>query len=304
MTGPFVYVVRMCLSSGGRSAAAIAGLVVGVLCAACSGSTSDDDLAEEPAPTEVAVSGADASDSVDEGSAEASEASAGSEFSTTGPSQSAVAALRDGVLAEIAALAAEDRIGPIDELLASVWTQRIETPEGTYRISRTPRDAFDSGTSGDCMIGDPDGEPYRDWVCVGSDYVEVLVLDRATSEILRAYPFSGTSMSGLQLSDDAVYCFREPDGAYPDLMICRIDRTTGELRVRVWKAPDPGTGVITPWDRWAPDNWRLDVHAPDRNDATPPADRPTVLIQGQQTGWTVDTETLELYEVDCPTCSE
>jgi hypothetical protein len=74
------------------------------------------------------------------------------------------------------------------------------------------------------MISRSAGVPHRD--------ADVLHLDDA-GRILRAYPFPRVSPQWLLLTPAAVYCGRRGEADSPDAMVCRIDRATGDLRVRI-----------------------------------------------------------------------
>lgn len=163
-------------------------------------------------------------------------------------SQSLEDAARDGVVAEVAALPRAQRLNRFPEYFGPT---RLETPEGTWMISRMDMEI--PGTE-DCFLGDQAGIYGRDYVC-SYDYAELVLLDRATGDIIRAYPFPGMNPQGLLVTDDAVYCSRQGDGAYPDSMLCRIDRATLEPYVRVfpWEF-DSGFGE----DRYVPDYWVID----------------------------------------------
>lgn len=79
-------------------------------------------------------------------------------------------------------------------------------------------------------------------------------MDAAGEQILRAYPLPALPPNSLVVTDDAVYCGRYGDGALPDSMICRIDRTTLNWIVRVfpWETESALAGL------YVPDNWTID----------------------------------------------
>lgn len=154
-----------------------------------------------------------------------------------GPSQSPADARRDGVIPEVAALPRSARVHPMAS--GGNLVQRLVTPEGTWVISSLSR------VSGGCL-GNRAGQQGLDFVC---HYSEVLLLD-ASGAIVRAYPFEDLPLLELALAGEAVYCGRQGDGGFPDSVLCRIDRRTGELLVRVFPwggGPDPVSTTFTPY---------------------------------------------------------
>jgi hypothetical protein len=204
-----------------------------------------------------------------------------------GPSQSAVDAARDGIVPEVAALPDRLRLGRYPEYFGPT---RIETPEGVWMISLTDKEIPEAEG---CLLGDSSGVYGRDYGC-SYDYAEIVLLDRETGAITRAYPFPGMAPRALLVTDDAVYCIRQGDGAYPDSMLCRIDRATLEPYVRVFPSViDSAFGG----DRYVPDYWVADdpVDYVLWSNLTVVDGTPTIA------GWsgtaTVDPATLELESI-------
>lgn len=102
-------------------------------------------------------------------------------FIPTGPSQPAEDALRDGVIAELAALSFDDRV---HQYPPDFGPTRVETSEGVWIIS-VPYAVEDVYR---CELGDTAGVYGLDWICP-SEYGEILLLDSATGDIQKAYPY-------------------------------------------------------------------------------------------------------------------
>lgn len=173
-------------------------------------------------------------------------------FIPPGPSQSAEDALRDGVIAELAALSFEDRVHQYPEHFGPT---RVETSEGVWIIS-VPYAEIEAVDP--CELGEPAGVYGLDWICP-FEYGEILLLDSATGEIQKAYPFSALEPRALAVTQDAIYCIRQGDGAASDSMLCRIDRTTRDITVRVFPSDvdsifDPSLGA---WIH-VPDTWTFE----------------------------------------------
>jgi hypothetical protein len=199
----------------------------------------------------------------------------------TGPSQTAAEAARDGVLREVAALTFDQRV-EVRPPVEAGFSTRLETDEGVWIVSRMPSKS--TRLADGCGLGatdDPDAVYRRDVICT-LEYGEVLLLDHAESEIMRAFPLPGLPPQRLQLSDDAVWCARRGDGALTDGMLCRIDRDTYDWQVRVFPHPtstaftadgdarsgvDPTTGEL-----WLPDHWDMD-DSPHQHEQGPLAGR-------------------------------
>ena len=89
-----------------------------------------------------------------------------------------------------------------------------------------------------------------------NEYAEILLLDPQNGEILRAYPFPGVPPQSLQVTDDAIYCIRQGDGALGDSMLCRIDRSSLEATVRVFPS-SLDSRFTQGGDWWAPAYWTI-----------------------------------------------
>jgi hypothetical protein len=149
------------------------------------------------------------------------------------PSQSAEDARRDGIVPAVAALPLAQR--------ANVVTEAV-SDEGVWMLTRLPSTAWDEGI----IVGDTTGVQGRDWVH-GFEYAELLLVDPDRQRVLRAYPLPAVPPTSLLVRPDAVYCAQQGDGALPDSMLCRVDRRTFALTVRVFphettpaQAPRPG----------------------------------------------------------------
>lgn len=165
---------------------------------------------------------------------------------TTGPSQTAAAAERDGVIPAVAALPVVERAVP------TTW---FDTTEGTWALTEMPLPDRGEG-SYDCTVGDPDGVWGTDWVC-SDEYGEVVLVDD-DGRIERAYPMPGSVPTWITATDDAVYAGRSGDGGAPDSTIVRIDRETLEAEVLVFPAQDGLLGVAFPNWSMAPDGTDID----------------------------------------------
>ena len=143
---------------------------------------------------------------------------------------------------------------PVDRRISVV--ARLDAPEGTWVISRLP-----SGVGGeDCVLGDPASVRGRDFVC-DAEYGELVLMSRRESEVLRAFPFPGVRPQTLLLTAAAVYCGRQGDGALPNSMLCRIDRSSLGSTVRVFASP-LDSGFAEDGSRYVPASWAID-HPPD-----------------------------------------
>lgn len=141
-------------------------------------------------------------------------------------SQSATDASRDGVVAALAALSLEDRV----DVQAA-----IPAPEGVWVVSR-PGTGAEEAADG-CRLG-PDGGRYPSEMICTFEYGEVLLLDESQERIIRAFPLPALPPDFLAITDDAVFCARNGSGGLPDSMLCRIDRDTFEMSVRVFPSED------------------------------------------------------------------
>ncbi|MCB9388045.1 MAG: PASTA domain-containing protein [Acidimicrobiia bacterium] len=148
-------------------------------------------------------------------------------------SQSEADAERDLIIDEVAALPTSLRVNPVGWISGPT---RVDTPQGTWVISELNSDnefsVFGELPNG-CVLGDGSGQYGKDYVCVGR-YKEILLLDKDTGEILRAYPFSEVTPQGLAATDDALYCNRQGDGGVPDSMLCRVGFDDLEADVRIF----------------------------------------------------------------------
>ena len=141
-------------------------------------------------------------------------------------SQPASDASRDGVVAALAALPLQDRVAAQAEIPAS---------EGVWVVSR-PGPGAEEAAEG-CRLG-PEGGRYPSEMICTFEYGEVLLLDAAHERILRAFPLPALPPDFLAITDDAVFCARNGSGGLPDSMLCRIDRATFEMSVRVFPSED------------------------------------------------------------------
>jgi hypothetical protein len=154
-------------------------------------------------------------------------------------------------------------------------------------ISSPDSDQF----GGDPLVGNPNGVYGRDFVYL-SMYSEVLLLNESESEIVRAFPITPAAAPGaLAISPAAVYCHRAADGGEPDSLLCRIDRTTLEMTVRLFPSP-AGSSFAGP-DAWIPGNWTINDPVEDSPGGNLEWNDDLRLVS--DTGiWTFDSVTLEL----------
>ena len=136
------------------------------------------------------------------------------------PSQSAEDAERDGVAPVVARLYMSDRVGT-----TAGAGEVADTPEGTWVLSRPPELKNVS-----CLVGDMGGVYGVDFLSLCS-YQELLLLDSETGSIIRSYPFADVSVTSIAVTEDAIWCAGESDGANPFSTYCRIDRATLEATV-------------------------------------------------------------------------
>jgi hypothetical protein len=117
--------------------------------------------------------------------------------------------------------------------------------------------------------------PEGIWLVSGSG--ELLLLDPSGSRIRRAYPFHGVPPQWLLVTPTAVLCGRAGTAELPDAMVCRIDRATGELRVRVLadRRAEPVTRTQDVATR--PGRWVIDLRTFGVDFGRPPRVRPTEL---------------------------
>lgn len=166
-------------------------------------------------------------------------------------SQSFEDAARDGVIDDVAALPFDRRVG----LRAGIGNgdQRVETEEGVWVVSRPDLEGIDPPP---VTLGDESGRYGRDFIDIVG-YGEVLLLNADETEILRAYPFPDAAPQSLLVTDAAVYCAHVGDGGLPDSMLCRIDRETLEIRVRVFPYDD-SSHLLDPEEITLPDAWTVE----------------------------------------------
>jgi hypothetical protein len=166
----------------------------------------------------------------------------------TEPSQSPADAARDHIVPEVAALPLRQRLfrlGP-----------SVVTAEGTWQAAQTMLPP--SGDPQNPCVGDRAGRYGVDFVCPG--YEEILLLDGA-GKIVRAFPIEGTPAHVLVAADDAIYCAKGGDGGLPDRMLCRIDRRTGEMTVRVFLA-EASVAEVEAAPTWYPAYGWLELEEP------------------------------------------
>jgi len=201
------------------------------------------------------------------------------------PSQTSEDAVRDQVPAEVAALPTELRLNLYPEYFGPTT---VATPEGTWLSS-----TLDSAVMEGCFTGET---PPPDAVCL-AEYAEIVLLDSETGRIVRAYPLPSLAAHQLIVTDDAVYCIRQGDGALPASMLCRIDRDTLEAIVRVFPYDDDSDmtsgGAITLASYWIVEDpadyvlWETMTN----NDGE-------ITISGWSGTARVDPDTLELYDIE------
>jgi hypothetical protein len=204
------------------------------------------------------------------------------------PSQSPEDAARDGVLPAVAALPFEQRVN-VDE--------EVGTPEGRWVLSSISSDV--PYLLGDCNPGDTGCFYGRDYISTG-EYGEILLLNQAGDQILHAFPLPGFPVEhrgSILVTDEAVFCSSQGDGALPDSMLCRIDRSTLDWMVRVFPSSvDSGFNPV-PTDQYIPDNWMIDRPV---NDAMFLGLKETLdglVTEGYLADYVINPMTLELTRV-------
>jgi hypothetical protein len=227
----------------GAAAAAVlatAAVAASVLLAACSSSDSPESLASSTSWSVGTPTGSGGSPSGGSGSGPPS--AWGTAGATSGgvppsgprpsgpPAQDPADATRDRVPAAVAALPSPERV------------RQVARGSGGYTRVTVPGD-------GVWMISRPSG--------ASPGYAEVLHLD-GDGRIRRAYPFAGVAPQWLVVTPGAVYCGRRGDAAAPDAMVCRVDRTSGELRVLVTADGTPHTALVESDLAGRPGLWVLD----------------------------------------------
>ncbi len=213
-------------AAAARAAATFAGAVVLTACSASSGPSTTRSPSASPSPTPAPVTATAAPGRV--------------------PSQTPAQARRDGVVPAVARLSVADRV----DVVASVRTRA-----GVWVASRLPEPSARPQ-----VLGPRRGREGRDRVS-RFDYGEVLLLDSTKRRILRAFPLPGLPPAHVLVTADAVFCERQGDGALPDSMLCRIDRSTYHWSVRVF--PSAMDSAYRPR--------RSSVHLPPNWSVAPPA---------------------------------
>ncbi len=195
------------------------------------------------------------------------------------PSQSVADAKRDGVVPEVAAL-------PFGLRVDATSTVRLD--DETWAVSRLRgRGAARVGCE-----GPQEGRYGIDFVC-GLEYGELVQL--RGRRIVRAYPLAGLPPQHVAITDEAVYCARQGDGGLPDSMVCRVDRDTRDLTLRIF--PSEIDSAFTDTDRELPDAWTIDDEQ--ISIAKFAADDAGVWAKAYNAGWTkLDPDTLEIVERD------
>jgi hypothetical protein len=161
-------------------------------------------------------------------------------------SQSASDARRDQVPPKVAALTVADRVEVQRANSAPFKRASAKATDGTWVASQLHVDLIDN-----CTYHVPDGDIYY----CSTDWGEVLLRD-SSGKIKRAYPLPGLPPQYISVGPDAVYCARQGDGGLPNSMVCRIDRKTLKMTVRVF--PSSIDSGIDPKAYW-PKSWTLDT---------------------------------------------
>jgi hypothetical protein len=209
--------------------------------------------------------------------------------SVTTSSQSAHDAVRDGVVPALAAL-------PLSERLDA--GAAVETAEGRWVFS-TP-DRIPAETAPSCALGDPLGTPWRDFMCI-DDYGEILLMNADDTRIIRAFPLPlAHTTTQLVVTDNAVYCASSGDGGLPDSLLCRIDRSTLTMLVRVF--PYQTDSAIAPDspDIYAPATWVLEQPSGARSYTLAVSGGHIQIGEGGDRA-NVDSQTLQLSDVHTST---
>lgn len=167
--------------------------------------------------------------------------------SNTTSSQSSQDAARDGVVPALAAL-------PLSERLDAAAA--VDTAEGRWVFS-TP-DHIPAEAAPDCALGDPLATRWRDFLCI-DEYGEILLMNADDTRIIRAFPLPyAHTTTHLVVTDKAVYCASQGDGGLPDSLLCRIDRTTLTMLVRVFPSQTDSAFAAQGPDIYAPATYVLD----------------------------------------------
>jgi hypothetical protein len=147
------------------------------------------------------------------------------------PSQSTADALRDGVPADMAQVPLAKRLQQA-EPITDAGATRIAATEGIWLISRPDLHLIGADDTG-CLKR----KKSSSWrACYG--YSEILLMTKDLQQIVRAFPIPSLPAQWLVRTPDALYCGRQGDGAIPDSMVCRIDRSTLRFTGRVFPFKD------------------------------------------------------------------
>jgi hypothetical protein len=196
--------------------------------------------------------------------------------STGSSSQSAADASRDGVVAALAELSFEERVDV---------TSTVSIDDEVWAISRPSISGID------CRQPSLDGDQF---ICP-PEYGEILHLDKNKERILQAYPLPSIPPTAIAITDDAVYCARQSDGGLPNSMACRIDRTTLDIKVRIF--PSASEPAFADPDTYRPDTWTVDDESLEVYKFI--ADDEGVWAKQYTGGWTqLDRLTLEIVARD------
>lgn len=140
------------------------------------------------------------------------------------PSQTPTDAARDGIVPAVANLPYNQRVSVV---------RSASTAEGRWILSRLA-----GAEAPNCVLGDATGTYGRDFVCT-VEYGELLLVDSDDDAIIRAFPMPGYPPREMAVTEDAVYCGRQGDGALPASMLCRVDRRTLMLQGRLFPMDGP-----------------------------------------------------------------
>jgi hypothetical protein len=152
----------------------------------------------------------------------------------SGRSQSASDATRDKVYEKLAKLPLKTRVVPVFPNYPGIPTW-VTSPEGTWLISRPDILALTQPAK-PCLTPGTKSRTLEYDAC--EDYTEILLMTPDLTRIIKAYPIPDLPVQWLSLTADAVYCGRQGDGGIPESMVCRIDRTSGQLTGRVFPSKD------------------------------------------------------------------
>ena len=167
-------------------------------------------------------------------------------------------------------------------------TSTVRIDDETWAVSRLRG----RGATRVACEGPQEGRYGIDYVC-GSEYGELVQL--RGRRIVRAYPFAGLPPQHVAITEDAVYCARQGDGGLPDSMVCRVDRDTDGLTVRIF--PSEIDSAYADSERELPAGWTLDETQ--ISSVKFAADDAGVWAKAQNAGWTkLDPDTLEIVEQD------